>query len=66
MIQNTLHALGGIGRYGVISTCLFVGFFVAVLIWSARLKTPHLYAMSALPLDDARAPQPKPEDAPTP
>jgi hypothetical protein len=58
MIRNVLEHIGGVDRYGVISICLFFAFFVGMLVWVARLKKPHLDAMSGLPLEDAEATRP--------
>lgn len=52
MIENTLRSLGGVGLYGLISVCLFFGFFVCMLLWAARLKKPYLSSMQSLPLNE--------------
>jgi hypothetical protein len=60
MIENTLRSLGGVGLYGLISICLFFGFFVCMLLWAARLKKPYLKTMQSLPLNEEpviRAPE---------
>jgi hypothetical protein len=51
MIENVLHDLGGIGLYGVISICLFFGFFAGMVIWVLCLKKSYLTSMRELPLD---------------
>jgi hypothetical protein len=55
MIKNVLEHIGGVGVYGVLSICIFFGFFVGVLLWAARLKQHHLNSMSTLPFEDSAA-----------
>jgi hypothetical protein len=52
MIQNVLTSIGGVGMYGVISICIFVGVFVVVAIWMLCLKKSYLNSMQGLPLED--------------
>jgi cbb3-type cytochrome oxidase subunit 3 len=54
MIENTLRSLGGVGLYGIISICLFFGFFICMLFWASRLKKPYLNSMQSLPLNEER------------
>ena len=51
MIENIMHEMGGIGMYGIISICIFFGFFLGMLIWTVCLKKPYVNAMRALPLE---------------
>ncbi len=51
MIKNVLCNIDGIGLYGVISICIFFGFFTGMLLWAFLQKKTHLKKMSALPLD---------------
>ena len=51
MIENVMQQMGGIGIFGVISICIFFGFFTGMLLWAARLKKPYLHSMETLPLD---------------
>lgn len=52
MIQNILHHIGSIDRYGVLSLCLFGTIFVGVLIWAFLQKKSHLDYMSRVALDN--------------
>ena len=52
MIENVLHHLGGVGMYGIISICIFLAFFLCMLLWVFRLKRSYLNSMSELPLDE--------------
>ena len=60
MIQNVLTGIGGVGVYGVISICLFVGVFLGVVLWMFGLKKSYLKSMRELPLaeDDATSETP--------
>ena len=51
MYQNVLTNIEGIGIYGVVSICIFFGFFTGMLVWAFALKKNHLTRMGALPLD---------------
>jgi hypothetical protein len=51
MIEHVLHDLNGIEIFGIISVCLFFGFFTGMLLWAGRLKKPYLNSMQQLPLD---------------
>ena len=55
MIKSVLEHIGGVGVYGVLSICIFFGFFVGVLLWAVRMKKQHLNSMSTLPLEDSAA-----------
>ena len=51
MIKNVLSNIDGVGVYGVISICIFFGFFSGVLLWAGLRKKSYLNQMSALPLN---------------
>ena len=51
MFQNILSRVEGINVYGVISICIFFGFFTVMLLWAAVQKKNYLNKMGALPLD---------------
>ncbi len=60
MIQNILHTLGGIDRYGVVSLCLFGLLFAAVLLWALLQRKSHLDRMARVPLEaDSDEPLPR-------
>jgi hypothetical protein len=52
MIENVLSRIDGIGAYGVVSICIFVGTFCAAFLWMMSLKKPYIHSMSQLPLED--------------
>ena len=51
MIKNVLCNIQGVDIYGVVSICIFFGFFSGMLVWAALRKKSYLKEMSALPLD---------------
>jgi hypothetical protein len=51
MIENVTHSIGGMSLYGILSSCLFIAVFVAVLVWTISLRQPYLKSMRELPLD---------------
>jgi len=51
MIENVLRGIGGVGVFGVLSICLFFGFFTGMLIYAVLLKKSHLNSMRELPLE---------------
>ncbi len=51
MYQNVLTNIEGISVYGVISICIFFGFFTGMLIWASLQKKNYLNHMAKLPLD---------------
>jgi hypothetical protein len=55
MIENVLNGIGGVGVFGVISICIFFGFFTGMALWAACLKKSYLNSMSGLPLDSESA-----------
>lgn len=57
MIRNILCHIDGISLYGVISICIFFGFFTGMLIWAFALKKNYLNKMGALPLDGDGCPE---------
>ena len=58
MIKNILCGIDGIGLYGVISICIFFGFFAGMLLWASALKKNYLNRMAELPLDSGELPKP--------
>ena len=52
MIQNVLHAMGGIDRYGVVSLLLFATVFAGVIIWTFAQKRADLDRMAQAPLEN--------------
>jgi hypothetical protein len=52
MIQNVLRSLGGIENYGIISLCLFVAVFAAMVIWAFLKKRAYLDHMARMPLEN--------------
>lgn len=51
MIKNILCSMDGISLYGVISICIFFGFFTGMLLWAFALKKSYLNHMGGLPLN---------------
>jgi hypothetical protein len=51
MIQNLLHQIGGVDRYGVFALCLFCAVFLGVLLWAALQNKSHLERMARVPLE---------------
>ena len=51
MIKNILCSMDGISFYGIVSICIFFGFFTGMLIWAFALKKTYLHHMSEVPLD---------------
>ena len=51
MFHNILSRMNDINVYGVISICIFFGFFTGMLVWAAVQKKNYLNKMGALPLD---------------
>ncbi len=58
MIENVVQNIGGVAVFGLISICLFFGFFTGLLLWSVRLKKPYLNTMQSLPLEMEATPAP--------
>ena len=52
MIENVMQGIGGVGWFGVISICLFFGFFTGMFFWAIRLNKTYLKSMQGLPLDN--------------
>jgi hypothetical protein len=52
MIENIMHRMGGITGFGIISVCIFFGFFAGMLLWALCLKKSYLNTMRHLPLDN--------------
>ncbi|MEI6075472.1 MAG: hypothetical protein WCS94_07865 [Verrucomicrobiota bacterium] len=51
MEQKILSSIEGINIYGIISICIFFGFFSGMLLWAFALKKTYLTKMSDLPLE---------------
>ena len=51
MEQKILSGVENINVYGVISICIFFGFFTGMLLWAFVQKKNHLNHMAQLPLD---------------
>jgi cytochrome c oxidase cbb3-type subunit IV len=51
MEKEILQRIDGIGVYGVVSICIFFGFFTGMIVWAFAQKKNYLNKMSALPLD---------------
>jgi hypothetical protein len=51
MFKNILNQVGGIGLYGIVSTLIFFGFFVALLVVVLGMRRAHAERMSRLPLE---------------
>ena len=51
MFKNILHDMEGINLYGIISICIFFGFFTGMLLWAFLQKKNYLNQMSTLPLE---------------
>ena len=57
MYKEVLEKIDGIGLYGVISICIFFGFFSIMLAWAFALKKNYLQTMGHLPLDGNEIPE---------
>ena len=57
MFKEVLESIQGIGLYGVVSICIFFGFFSLMLIWAFALKQNYLQTMGHLPLDGNELPE---------
>ena len=51
MEKEILSRIDGVGVYGVISICIFFGFFTGMLVWAFTKKKNYLDKMGGLPLD---------------
>lgn len=51
MIRDVFHSMGGIGIYGIVSTLLFVGVFLAVVVRVATMKRADIEDARRMPLD---------------
>jgi len=51
MIRNVLSHIDGVGIYGVISICIFFGFFSGMLLWAFTRNKKYLTKMGELPLN---------------
>jgi len=57
MYKEVLESIQGIGLYGVVSICIFFGFFTGMLVWVFALKKSYLNTMGNLPLDGTELPE---------
>jgi amino acid permease len=53
MLRDIFSSLGGIEKYGIISTLIFVIFFVMLIIQVVSLKRDDMDRCSRMPLDDS-------------
>ncbi len=51
MEEKIMGSMNGVGMYGVISICIFFGFFSGMLLWAFAKKKSYLDKMGSLPLD---------------
>jgi hypothetical protein len=51
MEEKIICSLNGVEVYGIISICIFVAFFTAMLVWALTQKRNYLDQMGGLPLD---------------
>jgi cytochrome c oxidase cbb3-type subunit IV len=51
MAKEILSHIDGVGIYGVISICIFFGFFSGMLLWAFTKKKDYLDTMAGLPLN---------------
>ena len=56
MYQKILCGMDGVSIYGVISICIFFGFFTGMLVWAFALKKTYLNHMGDLPLNSGEQP----------
>jgi hypothetical protein len=52
MLRDLFSTLGGIEKYGIISTLIFLIFFVLLLVQVVSLKPRDMDEYSKMPLDD--------------
>ena len=57
MYKEVLESIQGIGLYGVVSICIFFGFFTGMLVWAFGLKKSYINTMGNLPLDGNELPE---------
>lgn len=51
MEEKIISSMNGVAWYGIISICIFVAFFVGMLIWAFSKKENYLMKMGSLPLE---------------
>lgn len=54
MYKNVLQAIEGIGIFPLISMLIFMGVFLAAIIWFFKADKEHLQRMAELPLEMTR------------
>ncbi len=47
-----IEKIGGIDIYGIVSLAIFVGFFLAMLVWVFATKKQTFTEISRIPLDN--------------
>jgi amino acid permease len=53
MLRDIFGSLGGIEKYGIISTVIFLLFFILLIIQVVSLKRDDMDRCSRMPLDDS-------------
>ena len=51
MYQNVLRTIEGIGIFPLISMLIFMGVFLAAIVWFFKADKEHLQHMAELPLE---------------
>jgi len=51
MEEKIICSINGVGIYGIVSICIFFGFFTGMLLWAFARNRAYLNKMSSLPLD---------------
>jgi hypothetical protein len=54
MYKNVLQAIEGIGIFPIISMLIFLGVFLAAIVWFFKADKEHLQRMAELPLETTR------------
>jgi cbb3-type cytochrome oxidase subunit 3 len=55
MEEKIICSMNGVALYGIISICIFVGFFAGMLLWAFTKKANYLDKMGSLPLEDGES-----------
>ena len=56
MMRELFSETGGLGVYGIVSTLIFVLFFLGAVIWALVARADYVEHMSRLPLDQDQQP----------
>ena len=51
MVEKIVCSINGVEIYGIVSICIFFGFFTGMLLWAFARNRAYLNKMSSLPLD---------------